>query len=676
MCGIAGIVATDPNRPPPMEEVAGMLRLLAHRGPDGEGIAAGAGGVIGHRRLAILDLSEAARQPFPSEDGRVWSAVNGEIYNHAALRRELEGRGHRFRSATDSEVVVHLYEEHGPEAVARLDGMFALAVWDARRRRLLLARDRFGKKPLYLHESSAGIAFASEIAALLALAFVPSEPDPAALSHFLTFRFVPAPFTGFRALQKIPPAHWFAWEDGRSTLRRYWAPPEPLTEAAGPADESSAAASTGSPRPRSFDEAAGQLRERLREAVRRRLQSDVPLGLLLSGGLDSSAIAVEMARLCGGGFDTFSAGFAEEDYDESSLAARVASRLGSRHHEIRLQPDAASSLPGLVLRAGEPFADSSLVAVEALARAVRPHVTVALGGDGGDEVLGGYDRYRALVLAGLLGERPARLAARLTGSSADGFSFLPGGTAGRRNFAGRARRFLEALGSDPLGRNEAWLACFDEEAKRRLAGSSTREPGPAEDSLSLLRSCYPPSGTPLERAMHADLLRTLPDRMAFKLDTATMSVALEVRCPFLDTELVEWGARLPGRWKVSPMRGKRLLRRAYASELPAGVLKGRKAGFGLPVDRWLRGPLKDMATDLLLSPAASRELYTPRTVGPLLDEHLSGRRNHDDRLWAILCLELWHRTFVDRRPASVSAGAAAPVAAGAHPAPGREMNRG
>ena len=667
MCGIAGFVASDPQRPSGRGAVGAMLRALEGRGPDGEGLEEAAGGCLGHRRLAILDLSDAARQPFASEDGAVFSAVNGEIWNHRELRRELEARGHRFRSACDAEIVVHLYEEAGTGAVERLDGMFALAVWDARRRALLLARDRFGEKPLYYHAGPAGIAFASEIRALLASGAVSAAVDDAALRQFLFFRFVPAPATGFAGIHKVPPSHWLLWQDGRTTLRRWWAPPAPPERAMPDADR------------QTFSGAASELRRLLREAVRRRLESDVPLGLLLSGGLDSSAIAVEMAALCGNGFDTFSAGFAEEDYDETALAAAVARRVGSRHHVVRVAPDAAASLPRLVAQAGEPFADSSLVALEALARAVRPHVTVALGGDGGDEVLGGYDRYRAILLSGLLGPRAGRLAGSLLAAASAG-GVLPGAAVGRRTMSGRAQRFVEALGRDPLEANAAWLACFDEAAIARLApdGIGAR-PGASPDDrardarvpdsesraaeegpFAVLKDAWPTTGTPLERVLYADLVRTLPDRMAFKLDIGTMSVALEARSPFLDRDLVEWAARLPGRFKVSPTRGKRLLRRAYRGELPGEVLHAPKAGFGLPVDRWLRGPLREMASDLLTGPSAVRSYAEPRAVAPLLEEHLSGRRNHDDRLWALLCLELWHRTFIDRGQAPTKVMGACP----------------
>lgn len=644
MCGIAGIVEPERESPPALAELRRMLGHLRRRGPDGEGEMSRPGACIGHRRLAIIDLTEAARQPFPDESGSAWCAVNGEIYNHVELRRELELKGHVFRSRCDSEVVVHLYEEHGVDLTNRLEGMFALAVWDESRRRLLLARDRFGEKPVYWNETDGRITFASTIEALLAARHVPNEPDPVALDQFLTWRFVPAPGTGFRGIAKLPAGHRLVWERGRSTLHRWWAPPEP--DGRGGAED---------PRPPST-----RLRELLGASVRARLESDVPLGLLLSGGLDSSVIAVEMARVLGGDLHTFSAGFEETDYDESELAAHVARRVGSRHHPVRIAPDVAESLPRLVLRYGEPFADSSALAVEAVARAVRPHVRVVLGGDGGDEVFGGYDRYRAMALSRRVGAGPGRLIAGPLARAAGAI----GRRKDRRNVAGRASRFVEALARPPLERNERWLSCFGEEARRAVRAEGGPWPEESEP-IGLLRACYTTASPglsggpgaadraadPIAAAMHADLMFTLPDRMLFKLDGATMSVALESRSPFLDTALVEWAAGLPVNVKVDARRGKRVLREAYRDELPREVVAGAKAGFGLPVDHWLRGPLRPMTGDLLGGRGLrERGWLSPRGVSDLLAEHYDGRANHDDRIWALLCLELWFRAFIDRRP--------------------------
>ena len=622
-----------------------MLRLLAHRGPDGEGVIETPGACLGHRRLAIIDLSEAGGQPFANEDRTVWACVNGEIYNHKALRRDLEGCGHLFRGRCDCEVVAHLYEEHGLEMTAKLEGMFALAVWDARGRRLLLARDRLGKKPLYYYSNETGrLAFASEVAALLAAPWVPNEPDHLALHHYLAFGFVPAPLTAFRGIRKLAASEVLVWQDGRCSARRTWAPPPPPEPGGAHRWDREREA-----------EAASALRRALGEAVRKRLESDVPLGLLLSGGLDSSVLAVEMARALPGGFSTFSVGFPDADYDESSWAERVARHVGSKHHAIRVLPDAVSSLPRLVERYGEPFADSSAVAVEALARAVRPHVKVVLGGDGADELFGGYDRYRAIAISERMNTGPAapllRPAGRVLRVAAGALSRAGSGMQGRRNLSGRLWRFAGGLGRAGLERNEEWIAFFTDGMRRALCSEKLLADLGDEDPMDALRRRYPSSGGVLERVMHADLVFGLPDRMLVKLDGATMSVGLEARCPFLDRPLVEWAARLPARMKVGWKQGKPLLRRAYRDALPAEILGRRKAGFGLPVDRWLRGPLREMASDLLSRESvAGRGLFRPKEVSGMLREHDIGARNHDDRIWALLCLELWFRSFVDARP--------------------------
>jgi asparagine synthase (glutamine-hydrolysing) len=471
---------------------------------------------------------------------------------------------------------------------------------------------------------------------------VPNRPDELALHHYLSFRFVPSPFTGFRGIRKIPPAHLLVWEGGRSEIRRYWGPPVPAdrTRAAPPGQDLSS------------EQAAEQLRTRLSAAVRRRLESDVPLGLLLSGGLDSSVIAVEMARALGSSFETFSVGFPGTDYDESHWAEKVARHVGADHHAVRVTPAVTSALPRLVHRYGEPFADSSALAVEALARAVRPSVTVALGGDGGDELLGGYDRYRALSFSALLMPLGAPVRGALARPLVRAIGLLPIRNE-RRGVAGRAVRFLEALGLPPDQRNEDWLACFTEAGKHHLYDADLAGRMTGVDSFNLLRCHIPENGDTVAKAMQADLLFTLPDRMLFKLDGATMSVGLEARCPFLDTALVEWIGGLPSRIKVPSLprrRGKPLLRLAYREELPREILHRKKAGFGLPVDVWLRGPLREMAGDLLGSDRLRRRgLFNVDNVGRLLEEHDSGAANHDDRLWTLLCLELWFREFIDRR---------------------------
>ena len=635
MCGICGFASVRRERPVDRDLVRSMLAKLRHRGPDGEGAVFGTGAALGHRRLAIIDLSDAAAQPFEAERGRVFASVNGEIYNHRALRGDLEAQGHRFRSHSDCEVVLHLYEEHGADFPERLEGMFAAAVWDDERERLVLARDRLGEKPLYYHEDAERIVFASEIGALLADRSIGREIDDLAIHHYLTFRFVPSPHTGIHGVRKLPPGCTLVWERGRSTFRRHGAPPHP---GAGSGPESAAGGGRRAPAVRPED-----VRGAIAAAVASRLESDVPIGILLSGGIDSAIVALETAAVTRSAVKTFTVSFAENDYDESARARLVAEAIGSEHHELPVRPDLAADLPEIVAHYGEPFGDSSAAAVWLLAREVRRHVKVALGGDGGDELFGGYDRYRALKIAAGLGP-------------VGGGSILPVAakiarlipiTRGRRNIPGRLDRFAAAGAAGPLEANGVWLSCFSREEKGRLCGAEFRARMSGVDSLDLLRGLYRGDGDFLDDVFYADMNLLLPDDLLLKVDIASMASSLEVRSPLLSRPLVDFAARIPSGEKVGRRRGKEILRRAYDGLLPAPIVRGRKAGFGLPVDRWLRGPLRAMVRDLIpRGCAVGRGYLDPSSVAELLDEHESGRANNDDRIWALLCLELWLRTFV------------------------------
>jgi asparagine synthase (glutamine-hydrolysing) len=667
MCGIAGLAEAGPSRlpVPPREAVSRMLATLAHRGPDGEGIEALDGAALGHRRLAIIDLSERARQPMPlrcagqgDAPPAAWLVFNGEIYNHAELRLELEGRGHRFHSGSDTEVLLHLYEERGADAVGALRGMFAFALWDARARRLILGRDRLGKKPLYYRERPDGLAFASEIKALATLARLrgePVEPDAAALRRYVALKYVPGDRTAYAGVRRLPAGSLLIYQDGRAQIRAWWTIP--------PAAQ----------RPPANPQAArGELDAALREAVRLRLRSDVPLGIFLSGGLDSSLLAMLVSRLVRDGhvpsgvLRTFTVGFAEADYDEMRHAAAVARALGTRHEEIPLRPtpaDTREMLPRLAWHLDQPFADSSALAVAHLARAVRRHVTVALSGDGADELFLGYERYRAHRLA-------ARMGALLGGGAALGQAVRLASMAvralareapGRRNLAGRARRFLEAARLPVLDRNDAWITVLDgEQAASVLTGDFLRAAG--DDPLEEIHQAYAEAmrgvsdADPLTVVQRADLKVWLPDDILHKLDAATMAHGLEARAPFLDHEVVEAAQRLPASMKLRRGQGKAVLREMYGTQLPDGVVRRRKKGFGLPLDHWLRGELGSHARDVLLDPATlARGLTRAEGVRRLLDEHRSGRANHEDALWALLMLEHWFRACMDH-----TAGAAAP----------------
>ncbi len=627
MCGICGTVNHEAGTTADPALIRRMLAALAHRGPDGEGIHVEDNVGLGHRRLAIIDLSPAAAQPMPNEDKTLWITFNGEIYNFQELRRDLKARGHRFRSHADGEVILHLYEEDGTDCLRRLRGMFAFGLWDAARRRLFLARDRVGKKPLVYFQDTRRFLFASEPKAILQDPAVPIEPDPQAIHHYLTYGYVPGSLSAFRGIQKLPPAHYLLVENGKVSTEQYWrlryGPKHHLTE----------------------EEACEELLARLRQAVKRRLISDVPLGALLSGGIDSSAVVALMAEQSASRVKTFSIGFEEAAYDEREAAAIVAARFGTDHHAFVVRPNATALLPSLVWHYNEPFADSSAIPTYHLAQVTRPHVTVALSGDGGDEAFGGYERYVAHALA--------CRADRFLGPLRPALAALGGGLprgGGRRGLRYRARRFLEALAAPPADRYARWMVHFAAEQKAALSTPEFAAAAGDADSLALLRDAFSKTDAedPVEAAMAADVARYLPEDLLVKLDVATMAHGLEARCPFLDQDVLEFAARLPVQWKIRGTAKKVLLRRALRDLLPPEILARPKQGFGVPIDVWFRGPLKDLAFDTLLSPrATARGLFRPTAVRQLLEEHVSGRADRHYKLWNLLMLELWHRMFID-----------------------------
>jgi asparagine synthase (glutamine-hydrolysing) len=624
MCGIAGIVG--PPEAPLRATLAAMASALAHRGPDEQTTTLYRGAGFAFRRLSIIDVA-GGTQPLDGEDGSCHLILNGEIYNHPDLRSELESAGHRFRTRSDAEVVVHGYEEWGDAVVERLRGMFAFALWDERRQRLLLARDRLGKKPLVYHEGGGGLKFASELQGLLADPTVPRQPDLRALHHYLTYQYVPAPWTAFQGVRKLPPAHLLVFEDGRASVRPYWSlssrPALRLSEA----------------------DAATEVRRLLRDAVRVRLMSEVPLGAFLSGGVDSSAVVALMSEF--GRVKTFSIGFEEERFDERRWAAMVARRYGTEHHEFVVRPQAAEVLPALVEHYGEPFADSSALPTYYLSRLTRDHVTVALNGDGGDELFAGYDRYALLSAYRVLGRVPRAAAA----ASATARALGP-------RLPASVRRLLGAVSARPEESYARTVSYFSPEEKDALYTPWMREQTRGDDSLGLIESAFAQADAPdlLGRTLQVDLVTYLPGDLLVKVDIATMAVGLEGRSPFLDHPLVEFVARLPTSLKRQRGRGKALLRRAVADLLPPEILARRKMGFGVPVSRWFRGELKDLLHDVVLSERArQRGMLAAAAVAGLVDEHERGVLDHGPRLWALLVLELWFRRFIDAPGVAVPA---------------------
>jgi len=630
MCGIAGIIRTD-GRPVDGDILGCMADLLAHRGPDEQGLWTGPRRDVGlaARRLAVIDPT-GSHQPMASEDGSVRAVFNGEIYNFRDLRRRLARAGHRFVSSGDTEVLVHLYEDEGLAMLEHLDGMFALAVWDARRRRLLLARDRLGQKPLYWWHGRAGLVFASEPAALVACPEVPRRLDRQALGPFLRFGYVPAPATGFEGVFKLPPAHSLVFDAAEGRLdgpRRWWDIPREPAASLRPA------------------EWGARTRSALDAAVQRRLVADVPLGVLLSGGVDSSIIAALAAGHVDGPLRTFTARFDEPGWDESAYARAVAERLGARHTEVRVAPRCVETLEVLVRRHGEPFADSSALAVYHLARQVRRDATVVLSGDGGDESFGGYPRHAALVLSERMPAPLRRVLARLGRR-------MPT-RAGRKRAWNAARRFLAALDAEPLARYLAWRSLFGSASFADVLTPDAARDALADDPLGrwqdLVRGLDDRPWT--DRAMAIDLQDYLPNDCLAKVDAASMAHGLEVRSPMLDHAVVALARRMPlaMKWRLRagrPPQGKRVLREAFGDVLPPEVLRRGKMGFGVPVSRWLAGDCADWARGVLLDAGArSRGLVRRVAVEALLAAHVARRADHGECIWALLCLELWMRAF-------------------------------
>ncbi|HET7454337.1 MAG TPA: asparagine synthase (glutamine-hydrolyzing) [Solirubrobacterales bacterium] len=615
MCGICGLVAGERERGPDREAVARMSGRLVHRGPDDDGLFCEGQVALAARRLSIIDLA-GGHQPIENEDGSAVVVQNGEIYNYRELKRELEGAGHRFATDCDTEVLVHAYEEWGEAFVERLRGMFAIALWDKRRQRLLLARDRFGIKPLYYREAGGGLSFASELKAMLEQPGFSREIDPQAVAAYLAFNSIPAPLTIFKEARKLPPGHLLRWEGGEVALRRYARP--------GPAG-------AGEVRDGSAEELAAELREVLDDSVRAHLVADVPVGVLLSGGVDSGGLAALASRHVGEPLRTFSIGFEEEGFDELSRARLVAERYGTDHHELVLRPNAVELLPKLVESFDEPFGDSSALPTYLVSELAVSEVKVALSGEGGDELFGGYYTY----VADLLARRVGRLAA-LARPLAEA---LPSRT-DRVGFDYKAKRFARAAALPPLERHHGWKEIFSAQARAELAGPGAS----AWDPLDLYRERYAETAgaEPLARMQDVDLGIYLVDDLLVKTDRLSMAHSLELRVPFLDPKVAEFAFSLPTHLKVRGFAKKRLLRAALAPLLPREIVHGRKQGFSIPIAAWLRGPLEPFAREVLAPGAVARQgLLDPAAVTPLLDRHCSGREDLSRQIWGLMALTLW-----------------------------------
>jgi asparagine synthase (glutamine-hydrolysing) len=630
MCGIAGKHLFDPLAPIESDLLRAMTDAVRHRGPDAEGHYRAPGIALGHRRLSIIDLV-SGDQPLANEDGSVRVVFNGEIYNFAALRDELTARGHLFRTRSDTEVIVHGYEEWGDAVVERFRGMFAFALWDAGRRRLLLARDRVGVKPLYYSTiGGRGLVFGSEIKSLLEDPDVSREWRPEAIDSYLTLLYIPSPLTVYRNVHKLPPAHVLVAEHGRVTVKRYW----DLTFSGG--------AEAGGRKPDARTERAllEELDEALREAVRLRLISDVPLGAFLSGGIDSSTVVAYMVETSDASVVTTSVGFDHAAFDELSHAETVARHLGCEFHPQTASPRVEDLLPRLAWHFDEPFADSSAVPTYYVSEAARTLVTVALSGDGGDELWAGYARHRVERWEARM-RRALGPAARLAGALAGALPLSVKGA--------RALRHLASSPDEACARKHAY-ELFEPNAKRRLYSddfrAAVRPVDPLEPFRSAYRACQ--SSDPVDRAMYVDFRTYLPDDIMTKVDRMSMAVSLEAREPLLDHRLLELAARIPSSLKLKNGTTKYLLRRLLERRVPQSIVDRGKHGFAAPIGEWLRGPLAPMANDLLTDGRlGARGLFRQREVDRLWREHRSGAGDHRHRLWQLLMLELWFRRFVD-----------------------------
>jgi asparagine synthase (glutamine-hydrolysing) len=618
MCGISGIATTRGQADP--ERVAAMSATLVHRGPDTFGEYVDGPVALAARRLSIIDL-ETGDQPIANEDGTVHVVQNGEIYNYRELRRELERAGHRFRTAGDTEVLVHLYEQFGEAFAERLRGMFAVAIWDARRERLVLARDRFGIKPLYYRDVDGELSFASELRALPR-----GEIDLDALEAFLAFNSIPAPLSIFRDVRKLPAGFVLVWEEGRTRLSRF-ARPTPRQNV------------------RDGDEAelVEEMRARLRDSVRAHLVSDVPVGVLLSGGVDSSLLAALAAEESSEALRTFSIGFEERSFNELADARRVAARYGTHHAELVLRPDAALLLPALAEAFDEPFADSSALPTYLVSQLAASDVKVALSGEGGDELFGGYYTYAADLLAERVGG-VARLARPLV-------ERLPSSDA-RASFDYRAKRFVRAAHLPALERHHGWKEIFSPELRAELTGRRN-----GFDPVDLLRARYAETegADELARLQDVDLGTYLVDDLLVKTDRASMAHSLEARVPYLDTVVTNLALALPARHKVRGLSKKVLLRKAAEPLLPPEIVRGKKRGFSIPAAAWLRGDLEPFARETLSRDRVLQQgFFRPEVVTRLIDDHVAGREDLSRQLWGLLAFTLWHERHVERATATPS----------------------
>lgn len=634
MCGICGILDFSNEQIIKEDTLQKMCSAMIHRGPDdqgiylkrfsGQGLDIKAG--LAHRRLSIIDLTSAGHQPMPNEDKTVWIVLNGEIYNYRDLRVDLEERGHKFKSQADTETVIHLYEEYGEECVKYLRGMFAFAIWDERKKSLLLARDRVGKKPLIYSHRGNIFCFASEFSALLASNLIDKEINLGAIDYYLTFGYIPAPLTIYKSVFKLPPAHTLTLKDNIVNIKKYWeldyAHKIKISE----------------------EDAAEEVLKLLKEATKIRLYSDVPLGAFLSGGIDSSTVVALMSQLCSNKVKTFSVGFEEEDYNELKYARNIARRFGTDHNEFIIKPKALEILPLLVERYGEPYADSSCIPTYYLAKQTKQYVTVALNGDGGDESFAGYERYLAMLVAEMLRKTPYLVSAfrRI-------LKFIPN-SSNYNNKLNRIKRLLEAASLPSKKRYIRWVGIFSDNLKNTLYSgdfiqrlSSDKTPVFTEEYFNQIDTFRS-----LDSLLNTDVNTYLVDDLLVKVDIVSMANSLEARSPFLDHKFMEFAASLPEKYKLKGFDKKYILKKAIQDMIPHENIYRKKMGFGIPINEWFRKELKSFLIDnLLCGRFLKRGYFNPKSIENLVNDHLNSKYNYGHQLWSLLMLELWHQRFID-----------------------------
>jgi asparagine synthase (glutamine-hydrolysing) len=622
MCGICGIFEFDRREPFPEALIHRMNQTILHRGPDDEGIYLGSGVGFGFRRLSIIDVS-GGHQPIANEDESLWVMLNGEIYNYPELRKELDSRGHRFSTHSDTETIVHLYEEYGEKCFERLRGMFAIALWDSKNRKLLLARDRLGKKPLYYASDGRRIIFGSELKAILASEDAKRDLDPQALSDYFSYGYIPAPKTIYKSVRKLLPGHYLVASGKELREVCYWD------------------LSFGTVEDRSEEEWCEILRGELCEATRVRLMSEVPLGAFLSGGVDSTAVVASMTKLLQQPVKTCSIGFDEKDYDEAEYARRVAGFYGSEHHEQVVKPDALGIIDKLVWHYDEPFADSSAVPTYYVSAIARQHVTVALGGDGGDETFAGYRRYYFDQMEnGLRRYVPAAIRSSVFGPLGRMYPALAWAP---RVF--RAKATFESLSRSPLAGYFNSISIFRSPDKRNLFTADFQKELAGYDSMSVLQQYYDRSDAldHLSRIQYVDVKTYLPDDILAKVDRASMAVSLEVRAPLLDHKLMERAATIPSNLKLRGRTGKYIFKKAIAPKVPAEVLERRKQGFAVPLNRWFREELRELTHEALFG--AEDGVLNRTLLKKVWDQHQRGTYDRSSHLWAVLMYRKWRQMF-------------------------------